>query len=378
MPHTAKNSEIPTSLTAEHASIYRDAVSASFAFDAGLVASVSASANHKGNFDFHETFNITGCGSAIALNTPLDLDNCNYVNLTETDEYRIEQDPIIDPPLVQTMRHIYENNRIPNQEPSPDVQTLHQDDQVPMIDLIGNLTLNIPHDEVASMFGHGTLPCPNEKLGTLTLTPDLANLRIYDFDETPDTQTPLTDRPQPSNTQVDAADAPELTRLQLMLLDFINTTPPDAATDHHVSSTLRSCLPAIWTLDAINRSITQKQRIDRSETHNINLKNAIPEMSASNWEDYPKLALDYARKGHLDAAINTSILGIMQKDDRIRKGWFTPRLRSSQTSPRHDSYDINSQAFYNQHGFSTIAPARTGLGATQKMDDLLFDENPNN
>ena len=374
----SNNSEIPISLSAEHSSIYRDAISASFAFDAGLVASISASANHKGNFEFHESLDVTGCGSAVQLDTSLE--DCDYINLTETDEFRIEMDPIIDPTLDEAMNR-FENRGTPNPDPSPDVQTGHPDDEShSVLDSIRKLALNLPHDEVISIFGHGTLfPCQDKTLDPHTSPTGLVNVRINESDETPDTQTPLTNRLNPFNTQ---ADAVELTRLQFMLLDFIKTPPPDAPTNQYVSSTLRSCLPAIWTLDAINRSITEKQRIARPETHNIYLKNEISEMNAPYWEDYQSLALAAARTGHLDRAIDITVLGIMQNDDRIRQGWFTPRSRGRRTSanaaPRHASYHTNTQAFENQHGFSTIAPAREFLGATQKMGADPYGENPNN
>ncbi len=261
----SNNSEIPISLSAEHSSIYQDAIAVSLAFDSGLVACLSTSANHKGNFGFHEHCDVTGAGSAVELKKSLE--HCQYINLTQTDEFRIGLAPNIE------------------------------------------MTL----DEPLKMLKSGT--SPNQ-------------------DQTPDTQSHLTDLLKAFSTEDETT---ELTRLQLMLLDFIQTTAPDTFATQYTSSTLRSCLPGIWTLDAIQQSINDKARIARSERHDIKLKKEISEIKKSTPHSaaYQRRALSAARQGHLDFAIDLCVLGIMQNDEQIRQGWYTPRFKQTLPHPTH-------------------------------------------
>ena len=97
-------------------------------------------------------------------------------------------------------------------------------------------------------------------------------------------------------TEPTNADAQDSTPLQQMLLDFLETEPSRHA------PTLKSCLPGIWTVDGIQRSLDSGKRIQRPEA-----RPKIPRdqmVTADVPEDRVAEAFQVARDGALEAAVD--------------------------------------------------------------------------
>ena len=194
---------IPLTLTAEHASIYRDSLSAALSFNGGnLVACLSVTTSDTGNLGFREGLHVTGVGGTLELNESLS--ECRYINLLDTDE----------------------------EEPTVSAE-----------EFMGFVRQEILETETT----------PWETAG-------------------------------PEETEM---------RLKRMLHDFLKAEPSRHA------PTLRSCLPGIWTANAVLRSLESKNRIDRGH-HDMN-----PELFHSEFFAVERGIEKLALGGHLETAIGS-------------------------------------------------------------------------
>ena len=275
-----EHSEIPVSLSAEHSSSYRDAISVSFSFDSSLIGCLSVSANHKGTLDFDESLSVTGVFNSLQL--ARSLNGLQYLRQISVDEgyqiggYNRDTDEFMN--LTENLPEYIGFQTAANEPEIPDDSSLIS---------LQNFASPCEEDDVDSW---GAL-----KVG-------FGETLLEEDAENPD-------------------------RLRFMLQDFMASTNEHSVFDSlRAPSTLRSCLPAMWMCDAIERSIHTKARIERPE-FDLKLEKEVAGIkSPSNPVVYQTRSLACARAGFLDRAVDICLQGIIQTDTwLIRNGCYTPR-----------------------------------------------------